>query len=114
MIKVEDFIDDPSKYDFRDVHIYFAKSATAVDPYLPYIKEARNKAFKNLYYRHDILIGNISITDNKYELVLPVYYPKETVFNAGKRLRGLSAYLLKHHGDIFESLRVGQRLFWYF
>lgn len=114
MTKVEDFIDDPSKYDFVNVRIRFAKPHIEFDDYMQYIVQARNKAFCNLYSRHHILIGDISVTDRKDEVAIPVYYPKGTVFNAGKRLRGLSAYLLKHHGDIFEPLRVGQRLFWYF
>lgn len=113
MTKIEDFI-DPSKYDFVNVRIRFAKPHIEFEDYMHYMELARNNAFYNLYFRHRILIGDIRASDQKDELVLPVYYPKETVFNAGKRLRGLSAYLLKHHGDIFKPLRVGQRLFWYF
>lgn len=112
MIKVEDFI-DPNEYEFKNVYICFAKPNIEVDDYMSYMVQARNKVFYNLYFRHGILIGDLSVTDKKNELILPVYYPKGTVFNAGMRLRGLSAYLLKYHKEIFEPLRVGKRLFWY-
>ena len=113
MIKIEASM-DPSKYDFVNVRIRFAKPHIEFDNYMQYMEQARDNAFCNLYFRHDILIGDLRVSDHKDELVLPVYYPKETVFNAGRRLRGLSAYLLKHHGDIFKPLRVGNRLFWYY
>ena len=78
------------------------------------IRRATESASLNLNARYDVILQYPMPTDDE-RVYLDVRIPDELVdsFSYGKRLRGLSNYLLKNCGGKYQQYLVGNRLLTY-
>lgn len=89
----------------------FAKPVTNWTEVEKYLIEAVEYARCNLLMRYGIKIHWVS---SQHYFVIVADMPSDANFqNPGRRLSGISRYLLKHHKDIFEKYKVGTRLLLY-
>lgn len=96
------------------VNCYFAKNGVKVSDHFADICDAIESARMNLLCRHKVKIVSVKETAvNSFILKLLIPDEMYDSFSFGKRLRGISAYLLKIHPEKYSSLRVGQRLLYF-
>ena len=97
----------------RFIQIDFADPGIkAVDEFTD-IREAVRNAGLNLYSRFDIQLQDPRIRDGR--VIVEVKIPESDAgsFTAGRRLRGISAYLLRRYKDKYIPHKVGDRLLVY-
>ncbi len=90
--------------------IEFVHPGIRAKDHLYSINEAVEKASANLKQRCGIVIKPPRLSGNM--VYVPVIIPDGIEFSYN-RLRGISAYLLKHHKNTYMKYRVGTRLFLY-
>ena len=78
------------------------------------IRLASKNASLNLNMRYDVILQYPMPTDDD-RVYLDIRIPDELVdsFSYGKRLRGISSFLLKSYGEKYERYLVGNRLITY-
>lgn len=84
------------------------------------IQEAVSYARKNLISRFGVLLELIAV-NGPYDIIVSVsehplleHLEKGDWNNPGKRLKGISSYLLKTYPERYKKLRVGDRLLNYY
>lgn len=96
------------------VNCYFAKNGVKVSDHFADIYDAIEFARLNLLCRHKVKIVSVKETAvNSFILKLLIPDEMYDSFAFGKRLRGISAHLLKTKPEKYSSLRVGQRLLYF-
>ena len=100
------------KYISRFVQLDFADSTIDTSDNIDYIREAVEFAKCNLLSRHGILLEPPIITEfNRVVIEVKVPEDKNENFSTGKRLSGISAYLLRTYPEKFH--KQNNRLFHY-
>lgn len=95
----------------RRILIHFANPNVNPSEHIEEIREAIHKANRNLYGRFDIWISDPEIINSS--IVVDLNCQNEDVIKQpGRRLRGISQYLLKHY-PIYSDYLNGTRLFNY-
>lgn len=95
----------------KTVLIQFAKPNIETSSHVDEIQEAIKKANANLYGRFNIWISYQGQVKNGFFVKMESPDEKE-ISCIGRRLRGISQYLLKHY-PIYRDYLVGCRLFLY-
>lgn len=97
----------------KTIWIEFADRRIRAIDHIFDIQKAVDNARLNLFSRFDIRIQNTHITEDD-RFIVEMNVPEELSddFNAGRRLRGISKYLLNEHlfGNRYQAYRVGKRL----
>lgn len=97
----------------KTILIHFANPRIRAVDHFSDICEAADHAHYNLYIRHKVRLYAPYQSDNNVFIKMEI--PDESCenFNPGNHLRGISAYLIKKHGDAYRKYRVGNRLFYF-
>ena len=98
----------------KKVRIEFADTRIQAIDAIADIREAVDHASLNLYSRYGIQLQYPMPTNGKVYLEIRVPVEMASNFSYGKRLRGLSLYLLKQHGEKYKQYLVGNRLLSYY
>lgn len=97
----------------KKVQIDFADQRIKAIDHIQDIRRAVESASLNLNLRHNVVL-QYPMPENG-RVVLEIRLPEEMVdsFSYGKRLRGISKYLLHNFGDRYRQYLVGNRLLVY-
>ena len=101
------------------VFISFANSKIVPRQYFTELRKAIEYAHWNLGSRFGVTLSEPRLALNGYGMVIDVTIPDDFEdkthgpFIPGRRLRGISAYLLKKWPDVFKPYLVGSRLLYY-
>lgn len=99
-------------YKTKRIILSFANPKIRACDHLNDLTEAIESAFCNLKSRFKITLkGPIIIQDTL--VAVDVTFPEGTKFNVGRRLRGISVYLLKNKPEIYKQYQIGTRLLTY-
>lgn len=93
----------------KNVFIEFADPRIKAIDHISDISEAVSNAQWNLY-RYKINLHLPKIINNMVILAIDIPEDLAEKINFGRRLRGISKYLLANHGDFYKKYLIGTRL----
>lgn len=95
----------------KTIQLEFANPNIRAIDHIVDIRKAAEYAGLNLYGRYDVQLQYPMPTDDN-SVVVDIKIPDAMAesFSVGKRLRGISTYLLKHYPERYEPYLVGNRL----
>ena len=93
----------------------FVNSNVILKDHENHIRLAVKAASRNLFYRFGIQITCIEFDEETNQCIIYLLTDSEDEerYNWPRKLRGISAYLLKQWPDVYKPLRHGTRLFYY-